>query len=562
MNCKRPFTLPKLLSVLCLIAVLAGCAPQPAAFTPTIPSLPTAITAPTSIEYLARNEIVITGLENDVNDIVSKDTKKSVSNTAASDYQILGKLMMQASFNSSSANLNPRNENPPSLSPHTKVPTTSLFPSQGSKVVMRVYEHLGDYSTLVNDIQSINGLGLNAFAEPNWYISSSASESKSCALPHSGGGSPIGAVIKNDANINNDAFNSQWAFTKIGFPPTPAQVDPLAEKPAVIILDTVPKQYQGTERLQDAPLNGPNHYRIFIEDSLYIRSKKNPNIPTPTPLPSHAEETNHGWLEAGIIKDILHRGGLDADVYLFRVLDDYGCGDIGLIGTKIIEAVNMLDNGKRSIVINASFGTYYDPRISIFPNADQPNGIALFQQILSELHLHHAIMVAAAGNNSSLDNVKPMNIPAIYDSVIGVASSTQQNGRSCFSNQGDIAAPGGDGVGQNCEPAHKPGRPDPCPTVTMAECPYTIIGPAKGSTSGFGAWAGTSFATPIIVATLISALVNPNVQGDQSLAVCMLEQGAMHPLADVNRDLGFGIVNIEQTLAEETINKCKSSRPQ
>ncbi len=567
MNRKYPLIVLRLLSMLCLIATLASCATRPAASTPTptIPSQPTAITTPTPIEYLARNEIVITGLANDVEKLVSADNKRLVSNTPAPGHQILGKLLMEASFKDSSATLNPRNENQLSLSPQTKVPTTSLFSSQGTKVVVRVYKHRDDYSTLINDINSINASasGPQLYAEPNWYISSSASGPEACAFPHSGGGSPVGTVIKDRQDINNDAFKLQWAFTNISLPSTSPPVDAKMPKPAIIILDTVPAQFQDKDDIQiqnkdyvqSTPLNGPEHFPIYIQDSLKIYSQNNPPLNIPTPSPDRKPITNHGWLIAGIIAGIFHDKPQAADIYLFRVLDDYGCGDIGLIGTKIVDAINMLDDGKRSIVINASFGTYYDPNISIFPN--QKNQIASFQQILYELPFHHAIMVAAAGNNSSSDHVMPMNFPANYDSVIGVAASTKDNGRSCFSNQGDIAAPGGNAdTEHSCIPINS--DINPCPTVSMADCQYTVIGPVKQSTSGFGAWAGTSFSTAFISGIVANALANPYVNGDQDLVVCMLKKGAQ--LSDPY--LGVGIVNIERTLAEETINTCKSSLPQ
>jgi hypothetical protein len=549
MNRKYPLTVLRLLSMLCLIAALAACAPRPAVSTPTTPSLPTT-TAQSSIGEIASNKIILIGSPDALDDIVTTDNN-FVSNTPAPDHQIFGKLMTQESFNSKSA-----------------------FSSQGSNVVVRVYEHLGPPETLVNDVQYIDK-ELKAKNSPvhvdfDLHVQSAASDSTPCANPHSGGGSPVGEVIKDiirkDPNplLNEDAFKKQWAFGNIGWPSALPPIDPLAEKPAIIIVDTAPKQYQGTNSAQPAPLNGSDTFKnltkIAVEDTIY---KNNPNTPTPTPKPGHAEETSHSWVIAGIAQYILTSLHWDADIYVYRVLDDYGCGDMDLIGKTIIDAINELDNGKRPILINASFGVTYDPRISISPNTDTPNGIALFQYIVDNLPQHHAIMVAASGNNSSLNNVMAPNYPAAIDSdsVIAVASSTMENGRSCFSNRGEIAAPGGNGdPNNNCNPIDTRELPGLCSLDKISECPYKIMGPVKESSSGFGAWAGTSFATDFIDAALGIILANPEVQGDQRLAVCMLEKGATRPQSD-SQYLGYGIVNIEASLSEETINKCKTLYP-
>jgi subtilisin family serine protease len=163
-----------------------------------------------------------------------------------------------------------------------------------------------------------------------------------------------------------------------------------------------------------------------------------------------------------------------------------------------------------------------------------------------------------------LNNVMAPNYPAAInsDSVIAVASSTKENGRSCFSNKGEIAAPGGNGdPNNNCNPLDTSELPGLCSLDKISECPYKIMGPVKESSSGFGAWAGTSFATDFIDAALGIILANPKVQGDQRLAVCMLEKGATPSPSDPDRNLGSGIVNIEGALAEETISTCKALYP-
>lgn len=125
------------------------------------------------------------------------------------------------------------------------------------------------------------------------------------------------------------------------------------------------------------------------------------------------------------------------------------------------------------------------------------------------------VIVAAAGN----DGLELPQSPASLTKVIGVEAVRYETGeRACFSNRGDISAPGGGPRG--IEP---PGDDDPdtplTPTDLNALCQVDLASCEDTSfcTDGvtghmlingantLGYWAGTSFATPLVSGVAVSA---------------------------------------------------------
>ncbi len=76
--------------------------------------------------------------------------------------------------------------------------------------------------------------------------------------------------------------------------------------------------------------------------------------------------------------------------------------------------------------------------------------IESFEIIMNEVYTRtNVLIVSAAGNDSVNDsaiNGMPMvsNLPAAFDKVIGVAASNMNGNLTCYSNQGDVMAPGGE----------------------------------------------------------------------------------------------------------------------
>jgi subtilisin family serine protease len=117
---------------------------------------------------------------------------------------------------------------------------------------------------------------------------------------------------------------------------------------------------------------------------------------------------------------------------------------------------------------------------------------------VSNIIAGRGILVAAAAGNDSwalpISQLKPAQLPARDELVVGVQASNIGGGRACFSNRGDIAAPG-------------------CGLLSLA-----IPHPPKNP-FGYVYWAGTSFAAALVsgLAALLSEVTpwNPGALTSQ-----------------------------------------------
>jgi subtilisin family serine protease len=114
--------------------------------------------------------------------------------------------------------------------------------------------------------------------------------------------------------------------------------------------------------------------------------------------------------------------------------------------------------------------------------------------ILRDAYEQGAVIVAAAGNDSAgvIDPPKEPQIPASYNFVIGVGASNHEGGHACFSNSGDVYAPGGDNA-TGCDPAITD-------CTIENEFKNCVIGYTHhiSPESHFASWKGTSFAAPLV----------------------------------------------------------------
>jgi subtilisin family serine protease len=200
--------------------------------------------------------------------------------------------------------------------------------------------------------------------------------------------------------------------------------------------------------------------------------------------------SNHGLFVAGLA----HAVAPASEIYLVRVLENDGCGDLFSISEGIQMFMNQMqqdpDRKGQPIVINLSLGVHKPPCPTSF---GLPREVVSFQQVISDARKSGAVVVAAAGN-SSYDKVSPneMEIPAKDPGVIGVAASNSNGGRGCFSNEGDVAAPGGDGIKGKTSCDIPAGVCDEDPRYCMVSLIY------KPEPAGCAYWVGTSFATPLV----------------------------------------------------------------
>ena len=207
-------------------------------------------------------------------------------------------------------------------------------------------------------------------------------------------------------------------------------------------------------------------------------SLKHP-IPGGSPGACGGFAANHGLFVAGLI----HALAPAAEIQLIRVLDDTAQGNLYTLVASLYEFLGQLEN--KHAVINLSLGFMG----SDVPGEEDWDGPDLLRDALSRANQQNAVIVAAAGNENAMsDDDLPAMFPARWDFVLGVAASDSKKQRACFSNRGDVLAPGGAGL-KHCLP--------PVGRCHDDDCPYTIISLNVASYTGYGYGIGTSFAAPL-----------------------------------------------------------------
>lgn len=247
----------------------------------------------------------------------------------------------------------------------------------------------------------------------------------------------------------------------------------------------------------------------------------------------------HGLFAAGLV-NVVAPG---ARVHLIRTIDDEGFGDMFSV-IKILGSFVTTDYAYS--VINMSFGLHLhegeeeedmDPDVIeavrqmaiasgrsdlVIGPLDDPFVALRIPFLLAGLN--HSLVVASAGNGSAeLEMPDTMNYPGRWGElpvngqtlpILGVGASSLDRDWTCYSNDGEVLAPGGDGKtplsvwpSYHCRPAaHK------CPEIEASQemespCKFGIISlvSSAGATTGYGYWSGTSFSSPMVAG--LAALV-------------------------------------------------------
>jgi subtilisin family serine protease len=358
------------------------------------------------------------------------------------------------------------------------------------------------------------------------------------ADPWSVEGSPAGG----SAAAGADLFRQQWAFRErgIGLYTTGGtslvrSVPFTGEGVRVGIFDTSPFVLANDKVPETRTID-------WIDPQLVLEVAHPQFTATWPPPTSLIDARDHGLFAAGLV----HGVAPESDITLTRVLNNYGQGDLYTLGRELhrfisdtVELGSTIDGA----VINLSLGVHPPPNAAAL---GLPAEITALTTAMLAADGFGVVVVAAAGNDG---DTAAMQLPASYSTVIGVAASSALRGRGCFSNRGDVGAPGGDGSAPGCTPAIEQCTRD-CAAGVIS---LAAIDDPKSDT-GYAYWAGTSFAAPIASGAAALAIDQHNGATDPTQVAGQLYAGALPPnLPPADDTLGAGIINLKQMLLPKKV---------
>ncbi len=352
-------------------------------------------------------------------------------------------------------------------------------------------------------VAAINNSGnrVNVFADPNYLVGPLAASpcgnpDDAVGDPFEVGGSPfevggspfeVGGSGKPGAEADADIFWEQWAFAQIQVGPVYSDLETPKKGRGIsaVVFDS------WVDKISEPIVTDAQSFSI---DQIVVASRNRLSPPNPDEV---VDVREHGVFVAGLINAVAP----EASIKLYGVLNEYGCGDL----MTLIQALHMsvlagVDNERRldGTVFNLSLGVH-QPRET--EKQGLPADLITLEKVLSEAHSLGAVIVAAAGNDSVQKSIATTHLPADYGYVIGVAASNPKRARSCYSNSGNVAAPGGDGDEYTDEAEGKTYDCAPLAFLcgkNQADCPYGVISYSPSADSDYRFWSGTSFAAPLV----------------------------------------------------------------
>lgn len=245
---------------------------------------------------------------------------------------------------------------------------------------------------------------------------------------------------------------------------------------------------------------------------------------------------NHGLSVASLAYAVAP----SSDIHLYQVLDKHCRGNLFVLSSAIADFLRDFINTPplHGGVISLSLGIRMpsDPQ-----QLGLPKEVLALELVLALAYCRGLAVVAAAGNGSAEQGAAAdAELPACLDFVTGVAASNYDNDRACFSNMGDLAAPGGDGYPneERCESPWVPGNAQTWKYGLL--CPVLPSPPRNPDVLAL--WTGTSFSTPLVsglVALILEAPPRPRTP-------VMTDMIVVQPSPDPA--LGKGIIDVPGSL--------------
>ncbi len=476
--------------------------------------------------------------------------------------------------------------------------------------VITLYRLLGTQPNLQNALDVINAAGgTNVFAEPNRITGKPWD-------PEPGPWDPEPGSYKGPASVSlatEADFARQWAFKLIGLLPYSQNTQaPHGGGVIVGVFDTSPySPPEGVGQAFALPMPQPFGVLTLIARQIHDWSNMSPSLPGP-------DLSDHGLFVAGLV----HAVAPLSDIRLVKVLDTDRRGSMYrlMVGVHDFMTRDMLPRygtGRDRTVMNFSLGIRIPPEdAATFTHIpDVYNAMRIFENMMKLAQCMGAFVAAASGNESDkFPAPQLMNFPALLsigkpdplpgkvvdrlDNVMGVASCTIQETISCFSNEGSIAAPGGNGerrpyvlpgimgmverilpgliqwlgpqylkraapgqaggplthgsiiYSENCEPHTG--------EYTGPDCEFGVIGPIHDGNTGtaikYRYWAGTSFATPLVSglgAVYGSAgMQNPDDIRQVIENTVIIPPGRLAVPPTIDDGMGKGIIHIPENITQ------------
>lgn len=480
-------------------------------------------------EFYVQDQVIVTGPRAAVDDVMGRlqDRVERVSRVAFADYT-------------------------------AQVQRCAGLPPETVTDVYRITGPAPDVGAIIGAIRDTPGSN-KLHAGPNWLAGSpwevGGSPWEVGGSPWEVGGSPweVGGSGGDGApQLAQPAlYLAQWALEHIDLPDR-LNVDGTGVR--VGVFDTSPLGTGETNALQLETINWVDQPQPL--ELWWVNPAPVATLPLSASPYSQPISRSHGLFVAGM----LHRMAPGSRIELVRVLGDDNRGDLGTLNRALHDF--LVTTGKEGdkylgTVINLSLGVRIPPGAAGF---NLPVDVQSLDYMMKVARCLDVVVVAAAGNDSAnLSTPEGAQLPAALDSVMGVAASNIFDERGCFSNQGDIAAPGGDGRGvgnqgeavavaaggdTTCQPRLQLCQPNAtCAAGVAASVDLTPNG------TGYAHWTGSSFATPQVsglAALVLQAGRGRFGAGDVAAILSQCATPAKDPA------LGAGIIDVRRTLFECT----------